>query len=240
VKDLIVDSEMSDRATRLAGLYAALAAVAALLIAPLLALSYFGIEDGASELASGTVSAWAEPARDLADGLLTWASPDRVYATFVQALALLFPAVFLCALAVRRQRPDALGRLERWGWRIALFGYGLAAVGLIVAFFVLVAGSPEGAVLNAVFLGLLIPGMAVSAIGSTTLGIALIRSRYTPKLTAWLLAISLPSMLFIPDLLGHNSLGMLPVFAAWGVTGLQLGRRPTDRVRSQQSTAAVW
>ena len=46
---------MSDRATRLAGLYAAIAAAASVLLSPLLALSYFGIPDGAEQLHSGTV-----------------------------------------------------------------------------------------------------------------------------------------------------------------------------------------
>ena len=110
---------MSDRATRLAGLYAAIAAAASVLLSPLLALSYFGIPDGAEQLHSGTVRAWADPARDLISGLLTWASPERVYATYVQAFALTFPAIFLCARAVRARRPAA-GRNERWGWRIAL------------------------------------------------------------------------------------------------------------------------
>ena len=52
-----------------------------------------------------TVSAWAEPAQDLVGGLLTWASPERVYATYVQVFALLFPAVFLSARATRARRP---------------------------------------------------------------------------------------------------------------------------------------
>jgi hypothetical protein len=36
----------------------------------------------------------------------------------------LFPAAFLCARAVRAHRFPARGS-ERWGWRIALAGYGL-------------------------------------------------------------------------------------------------------------------
>ena len=105
--------------TRLSGLYAMLAAAAAVAFGPLLALSYFGIDEGSEELSIGTVSAWADPARDLAGGLLTWASPERVYATYVQVFALLFPAVLLCALATRAQRhagersPRASGLADR-------------------------------------------------------------------------------------------------------------------------------
>ena len=40
-------------------------AAGSVLLSPLLALSYFGILDGAEQLRSGTVRAWAAPARDL-------------------------------------------------------------------------------------------------------------------------------------------------------------------------------
>jgi hypothetical protein len=66
--------------TRLAGLYAMVAAAMSLAFAPILALSYFAIEEGAEELNIGTVAAWAEPARELAGGLLTRAQADRVAA----------------------------------------------------------------------------------------------------------------------------------------------------------------
>lgn len=214
---------MSDRATSRIGLYAAFAAVAAVILSPLLALSYFGIDEGADELQSTTVAAWADPARDLVGGLLTWASPERVYATYVQAFTLLFPAVFLCAWAVRARRPRG-GRTERWGWRIALVGYGLASLGLLGAFLLLIVGSTAGDALNIVFLTLLLPGMFISAIGSTVLGIALLRTRYTPRLTPWLLTLAFPSMLFVPEVLGHNSLGMVPLIVAWGLTGMKLRR----------------
>ena len=110
---------MSTATRRLVGLYAAIAAAVAVVLAPLLAMSYFATSEGADERSSVTVSAWADPGRDLAGRLLTWASPDRVYGTYVQAFALLFAGVFLCALAARGGR-DPRGRSERWGWRIAL------------------------------------------------------------------------------------------------------------------------
>jgi hypothetical protein len=228
---------MSDRATRLTGLYALIAAGAAVLLSPLLALSYFATGGGADELKSGTVSAWADPARDLVGGLLTWASPDRVYGTYFLLFWVLFPSVFLCARAVRARRPTAGGRLERWGWRMALFGYGFGIVGLIVASMILVEGS-AGRAVDVVFLALMIPAMAVDVIGSTVLGIALLRDRYKPKLTAWLLALVLPSMLLLPGVLGNLSLGLLPVFFAWAVTGLRLWRDRRPALRSGRAQAA--
>jgi hypothetical protein len=211
-------------ANRLTGLYAVLAAAAAVLLSPLLALSYFATADGAAELDVGSVSGWAEPARDFVGGLLTWASPDRVYSVYVQVFALLFPAVFLCARAVRARRAGQGGRLERWGWRIALTGYGLAAVGLVAAFFVLLGGDPETKALDPVFMTLMFPGMLISILGSTVLGIALLRARDVPKLTAWLLALALPLMYVGSVVLGHNSLGMVPMFVAWAAAGWQMWR----------------
>jgi len=226
---------VSDRAARLVGVYAVIAAGVAVLLAPLLALSYFGTSEGAEDLEIGTVSAWADPARDLADGLLTWASPERVYGTYVQGFALLFPAVLLCAWAARSRRRAESGGFERWSWRIALAGYGLATIGLSAAFVVLLGDSaPNGNALNVVFLALMLPGMMLSVIGSTVLGIALLRARYAPRLTAWLLALAFPLMLVGSAVIGHNSIGMVPLFVAWAATGLRLWRAddgaPADKL----------
>jgi hypothetical protein len=205
---------------RFAGLYAMAAGAASLVFAPLLALSYFATDDGASELETSTVSAWAEPARDLAGGLLTWASPERVYATYVQVFAVLFGGLLLCATTVEREARPGRG-LERWGWRLALTGYRVLAVALVVAFVVLIPES-DGGGLNVVYLALLVPGMLLSVVGSSVLGIALVRAGYRPRATAWLLALALPLMLTGSDLLGHNSLGLLPLFVAWAMTGHRL------------------
>lgn len=223
---------MSTANRRLVGLYAAIAAAVAVVLAPLLAMSYFATSEGAAELKSSTVSAWADPGRDLAGPLLTWASPDRVYATYVQAFAFLFAAVALCAFAVRGGR-DPRGRSERWGWRIALTGYVVAETGLVAAFFALVPGKADSAALNVAFLALLLPGMFLSVIGSTLLGIAFLRQGYRPRTTAWLLALALPAMVVVPVMLGHNSLGMAPLMVAWGAAGLGLWRpRPAGPRRA--------
>ena len=68
--------------------------------------------------------------------------------------------------------------------------------------------------------------MLISAIGSTVLGIALLRSpdRFAPRATAWLLAFAFPAMAVIPVVLGHNSLGLLAMILAWGIAGAGLWR----------------
>jgi hypothetical protein len=220
---------MSDRSNRIVGYYAVGAALAAALISPLLALAYFGTPDGAGSLDQGTVAAWADPTRAHLGGLLTWASPDRVYATYGQALGLLFPAVLLCARSVRATRPAAQGRLERWGWRTALLGYAIAALSLAIVSLMEIALNPNSDAVNGVFLAGMLPGMLLSVVGSNMLGIALVRARYVPRATAWLLALSIPLMIAGSGVLGHNSLGVIPLFAAWAVSGWRLAHAPHKR-----------
>jgi hypothetical protein len=214
---------VSERRLRLAGLYAVVAAVASFVLTPLLALSYFATEDGAEELEKSTVDAWADPARDLADGLLTFASADSVYFVWLKSLMLICPALLVAALAVRSRRPAEVTRPERWGWRLAIVGYALLSLGVILA-------PPHDQALNVVFFSLIIPGLLLGTIGSTTLGIALLRARFRPRLTAVLLAIGFPFWFVAADVIGHNSPGLLPLFIAWGIAGWRLWRDPLGSV----------
>jgi hypothetical protein len=210
---------MSQRTTRLVGLYAVVAAGLAVVVSPLLALAYFATGDGSEELESGTVSAWAEPARDVAGGLLTWTSPDRVYGTYWLLFWVLFVPVFFCARAVHAQRPSTARRLEHWAWRVALVGYGLGAVGSLAAIAIIIEGTAENAVIDVAFLTVMIPALLIDGIGSTLLGIALVRARYEPKTTAWLLILTLPSIVVLPAIFGNLSFGLLPVCGYTGASG---------------------
>lgn len=215
---------MPERRTRLIGLYAVLAACIATAAAPLLALSYFATSGGVEQLDNETVSAWAVPGRDLVGGLVTWASPNRVYATYWLAFWALFVVVFLCARAVHARRPSDVGRLERWGWRLALVGYAMGAAGSLAAVAALIDGSPENIVVDVAFFGLMLPAILFDAVGSTVLGIALLRNGYRPRVTAWLLVLALPSIVVISTVAGNFSLGSLAVPAAWATTGWRLWR----------------
>jgi hypothetical protein len=215
---------VSERTARIVGLYSVVAGAAAIVVSPLLAMSYFAIDDGKDELDTATVSAWAKPGRDLAGGLLTFASADRVYATYIQLFLLLAPAILLCAWAVRSRRPASMGRFERWGWRIALVGYACLLVGGITVSLMLVKASPNGNFVNVPFLLLIVPGILISTIGSVVLGIALIRAGYRPRLTTWILAVAFPLWIVGSDVLGHNSIGLTPILVAWGLSGWRLWR----------------
>jgi hypothetical protein len=197
--------------------------------APLLALSYFAIGDGKKELDAGSVSAWAEPARRIVGGLETFASPDRVYATYTQLFALLFPGLLLCAFLAFSGRPQSITRPERWGWTLALVGYSLMGVGLVTVSLLLIGASPNGNLVNIPFIALMFPGMLLALLGSTTLGVALLRAGRLPRLTSWLLTLSLPLAFVGSVVLGHNSIGIVPLFIAWAATGYRFPRnQPTS------------
>lgn len=203
---------------RLTDLYPPLAAAAALVVTPLLALSYFAIPNGAGELESGAVSAWADPARDAAGRLLTFAPQDRVYATYIQLLTLLFPAVVLAAMLTWRRRRPVPTRAERVAWRVSLIGYLLIELGLAAVSVALIAASSSSAVVNDLFLALIAPGLVIGTMGSSALGVALLRRRFRPRLTSWLLTLSFPLWIVGSDVIGHNSIGLLPLFIAWAVS----------------------
>jgi hypothetical protein len=220
---------MSDRTTRLIGLYAVAAALVAVVVSPLLSLAYFATSGGVHQLQSPTVSGWAVPGRHLAGGLLTWASPVRVYGTYWLTFWLLVAAVFFCARAVHARRPADVGALERWGWRLALVGYALGAVGSLSALAILVTGSAENVVIDTAFVAVMLPAIVIDAVGSTLLGVALLRNRYQPRITAWLLVLAFPSILGISAVLGNFSLGLSVILVAWATSGWRLwrGGRPT-------------
>ena len=170
------------------GAYAALSALAVLIISPLLALAYFATSDGAYERGSSTVTMWATPTAKLAGGLLTFSSAEHVYSTYLQAFALIFPSILLCAWVARSRRPDARSRPERWSWRAAMAGYAVMSAGLIVAFCLeaatwVIGTDPHNGPLNVVFLALLVPGILLSTLGSSVLGLSLVRSQYAPRAT---------------------------------------------------------
>lgn len=220
---------MSNRVTRFVGLYAVIAAAVAIVVAPLLGLAYFATPAGAGE-ETGTVAAWADPARDLAGGLLTWASADRVYTTYTQAFALILPAILLCAWVTRARRTHSESRLERWGWRLTLTAYSLLALGLAIVAVLLIGASPSSKILDVAYLPLVFPGIVFGTIGSTLLGVGLLRSAYEPRVTAWLLALVFPLWVIGDFVIGHNSLGLVPLFVAWATTGWRLYRAGrTDR-----------
>ena len=107
--------------------------------------------------------------------------------------------------------------------RIGPRARGRAAVAILS-----ITAAPAGAIPNILYLSLVAPGLLLSTVGSTLLGIRFLRSAYHPRLTGWLLALSLPLWSVGSDVLGHNSLGLVPLFVAWAATGWRIWRPMAD------------
>jgi hypothetical protein len=197
-----------DRAALL-GKAAFWSAAFATVLAPLHALARYATEDGKEDLDLPGVRAWAEPARDALEPLLDWASPDTVYLTYGKAWFPVFLIATLTALVTRARRGETRGA-EKWGWRIASVGYVLATLSVL--------GDYWTPYLDESFLFLGMPGMLLSLVGSTVLGIGLLHRGYRPRTTAVLLVLWIPLMIVISNLVALGA-AALPFLWAWGVTG---------------------
>jgi hypothetical protein len=194
--------------TRAIGYAAPIAAVSGTLLAPIHALSRYATADGAADLDSAAVRAWAVPAARRLHVLLDWSNPQTVYTTYGRLWLPIFATAVACAFAIgARRHPTGF---ERWGWRITLVGYVIAAASLV--------GDYWTPWMDASFAMLGIPGMLVSVTGSTLLGIALLRRRFRPRVTGWLLATWFPALVVLSSVIALGA-GLLPMLWAWAVAG---------------------
>lgn len=182
-------------------------------LAPIHALSRYATADGKQDLELPLTRIWAEPAAERLSALLGWGDPDTVYVTYGKGWLFIFLAMLLCALAVRARRQPY--GVERWGWRIALVGYVLMTAGLL--------GSYWTPLLDESFM-VFVPGALLSLLGSTVLGIALIRRGFRPRPTGWLLATVLAAMLVLVQVISLGG-ALMPLVWAWGLAGRELAHR---------------
>lgn len=191
---------------RRTGLAAIAGGVVGILYFPLHSLAYFATEDGTE----GVIK-WKGLGRDPLEPLLDWGSADTVYRTWGKVG---FVVVLGFALGVLglwlRHRGEARG-LERWAFRIALVGYFVVLVGFFTEYW-----TPY---LDFGFNAFTGPGMLVTLIGSTLLGIAFLRRRAVPRAAAWLLALSIPLVFGVTVLFGHLSAGLVPLDVSWILLG---------------------
>jgi hypothetical protein len=145
--------------------------------------------------------------------LLDWSDPGTVYLTYGKIWFPVFAAFSLCAFVVHQRRRPA--GLEKWAWRVALTGYLIATLSVFGDYY-----TPW---IDQSFLLLTVPGLLISLVGSTILGIALLRNRFQPRATAWLLALWIPLFIGIGQV---TSLGnaALPVVFAFGIIGRRISR----------------
>jgi hypothetical protein len=209
---------MNNSLVRGAGLAAMIFAGLSVVMALLNALARMRTADGLSDFENPLASWWARPAMRATGPLVEWGSPDTVYETYGKFYVFALLAVLACATAIRSGRRQAgMGFVERWGWRISLPSYVLLAISLFYTYWI--------ANLDLVFLLVTVPTMLLNTIGELLLGIGLIRSRFRPRLTGWLLALGFPLSQGLVAI-STQALGMWPTMFAWGLAGWTLWRSP--------------
>lgn len=173
--------------------------------------------DGKEDLQMWTTRVWSDPGRRVFAPLLDWASPDVVYLTWGKIWLPVFLALTLCAFVVRRRRQPV--GFEKWAWRIALTGYVGATASVAAEYWTQWASMDQG-LLDTVFLATA-PFLLLTMVGSTLLGIALLRRGLRPILPAWLLTLTIPGLVMISMV---TSLGnvVLPIMFAFGILGRRL------------------
>jgi hypothetical protein len=181
------------------------------------AMSRHQTADGKTDLDSPLTSSWSDPARDLFQPLLDWADPDVVYVTWGKIWLPVFLAFTLCAFVVRRRRQPV--GFEKWAWRIALTGY-VGACASVAAEYWSQWTSVDQGVVDAVFV-VTAPFLLLTMVGSTLLGIALLRRGMRPALPAWLLTLAIPSLIVISEVTSLGNVA-LPVMFAFGILGRRI------------------
>jgi hypothetical protein len=181
------------------------------------AMSRHQTADGKTDLDSPLTSSWSDPARDLFQPLLDWADPDVVYVTWGKVWLPVFLAFTLCAFVVRRRRQPV--GFEKWAWRIALTGY-VGACASVAAEYWSQWTSVDQGVVDAVFV-VTAPFLLLTMVGSTLLGIALLRRGMRPALPAWLLTLAIPSLIVISEVTSLGNVA-LPVMFAFGILGRRI------------------
>lgn len=196
-----------------------------LVLGQLHALSRFATPEGKEDLELPLVAAWAEPATDLLEPLLTWADPQVVYVTYGKIWLPVFMAFTLCAYVVYRRRQPA--GMEFWVWRCALTGYVMACVGVLLDYWTQWTGDYNGdgieGTLFSVAWVVSVPGMVLTVLGSTALGITLLSGRFRPVLPAALLAGVVPLAVAILQVTSMGNVA-LPVMFAFAILGRRIAR----------------
>lgn len=179
-------------------------ASAGLVLGQLHALARFETEEGESDLELPLTRAWAVPAARAVRPLLDWDDPQSVYWSYGKIWLPIFAAMTLCALVVFRHRHPV--GFERWVWRITLTGYALATLSTFGAYYT--PWTDES------FLVLALPGLAITALGSTTLGVVLLRRGLRPRILGIALVGFIPCFLLITEITSMGNV-ILPIGFAW-------------------------
>ena len=194
-----------------AGLAVVIAALVGIIASPFHALSYFATPDGEVGLIP-----WADGARDLLRPTLDWSDADTVYRTYGKVFVVVALGFVVGLYGLRAVRGGYARGAEKWGARVATIGYPLLLLGALVEYW-----GPEDW-LDPAFMFLSGPGIVLSLVGSTVLGIGMIRRGIGPRLGRWLMALSFPLLILFTALWGHLPMGLIPLDVAWIAIGWAL------------------
>jgi len=198
---------------RWAGLAAMAGGALGLLFAPLYSLAYFATTDGAADANSPWVRAWADPARDLLDPLLTFASPDVVRLTYFKLFLFIVVSMLAGVVGLHASQAHHGGRLERWGFRASLLGLLLLTTGALSGYW------PP--LLDFSFVAFIVPGLLLLVVGSPLFGLGTWRAGVAPRIGAGLLIVGGPAVLLISEVATLGG-GLALIYLAWVILGHSL------------------
>ena len=189
--------------------------------------------DGKGDLAMWTTRVWSDPGRKLFAPLLDWANPDVVYVTWGKIWLPVFLGFTLCAFLVHRRRGPV--GFEKWAWRIALVGYVGATASVFAEYWTQWTSVDQG-LIDGVFL-VTVPFLLITIVGSTLLGISLLRRGFRPLAPAWLLALAIPELVAISTVTSLGNVA-LPIAFAFGILGRRIGVERDQRAQLAAPVAA--
>ena len=214
------------------GRFAWVMAWVGLVVGQLHALARHNTADGREDLHSALTRAWSDPARAALRPLLDWGDPDLVYVTYGKIWLPVFVAFTLCAFVVRRRREPA--GFEKWAWRIALTGYVWACVSVFGDYWTQWTGTPNALLDLSFLVGL--PGLLLTLVGSTLLGIALLRNGIQPRSAAWLLTLTIPVAVVALQVTSMGSAALAVIFG-FGILGRRIAAESTQVVVARTAAA---
>ncbi|MGF1473095.1 MAG: hypothetical protein ACFB50_15330 [Rubrobacteraceae bacterium] len=211
---------------RRCGLAAMLGGALAIVVAPFITSAYSLTEDGA-----GTVPPWEPTLSDSLGPLFTFATSEVVYATYGKVYFFVFLGFLLGLIGLRARRRDRAGRLERWGFGLCFVGVALNLIGNVPDYWV-----GEDTVFEYIgFVAGTALGLLVLTVGSSLLGVALLRARAVSRLGTWLLALS-PAGVILPGFVGFGNIPSGPALwygVVWVVMGYALWSVQRNVVRRE-------
>lgn len=195
-------------------------AVLGIVSSPFYAVAYFATEDGAESLEAPWVAAWSGAFRTLFEPLLTFATPEDVYLTYGKAFVFMFLGWLAGTLALHALQASYAGRLEKWGFRVAITAAVLGTIASIGAYWI---GSVWWGAVNISFFAFMVPSLLLSTVGFALFGIGTLRAHVAPRLGAWLLTVgAFPGIILMSVVLGNLGIGLVLINLAWAVLGYAL------------------